>query len=68
MIKCFKVMLLPNNKQRTKLHQYAGAARFAYNWAIAEEQNAYALDKYFISDQELRKKFTVLRNSPEYCF
>ena len=31
-------MLCPNNKQKTKLFQYAGAARFAYNWALGREQ------------------------------
>ncbi|WP_334300970.1 helix-turn-helix domain-containing protein, partial [Faecalicatena fissicatena] len=28
-------MLEPNNVQQTKMFQYAGAARFAYNWALA---------------------------------
>ena len=35
MIKSMKVRLLPNNKQLTKLFQYAGCGRFAHNWAIA---------------------------------
>ena len=38
MIKSIKVRLNPNNKQLTKLFQYAGCARFAYNWAIGREQ------------------------------
>ena len=38
MIKAIRVMLLPNNKQKTKLFQYAGTSRFAYNWALAKEQ------------------------------
>ncbi len=32
MVKAIKVMLIPNNVQQTKLFQYAGASRFAYNW------------------------------------
>ena len=32
MVKAIKVMLIPNNVQKTKLFQYAGASRFAYNW------------------------------------
>ncbi|WP_419489530.1 helix-turn-helix domain-containing protein, partial [Blautia sp.] len=28
-------MLIPNNVQKTKMFQYAGASRFAYNWALA---------------------------------
>ena len=34
MIKTIRVMLLPNNKQKTRLFQYANTARFAYNWAL----------------------------------
>ncbi len=30
MVKAIKVMLIPNNVQKTKLFQYAGASRFAY--------------------------------------
>ncbi|MBQ9595066.1 MAG: helix-turn-helix domain-containing protein, partial [Synergistaceae bacterium] len=26
-------MLIPNDKQKTRLFQFAGTARFAYNWA-----------------------------------
>ena len=35
MVKAIKVMLIPNNVQKTKMFQYAGASRFAYNWALA---------------------------------
>ena len=38
MIRSIKVRLNPNNKQFTKLFQYAGCARFAYNWAISREE------------------------------
>ena len=31
-------MLIPNNVQKTKMFQYAGASRFAYNWALAREK------------------------------
>lgn len=41
MIKLIKIRLNPNNKQLTKLFQYAGCARFAYNWAITREQENY---------------------------
>ena len=58
-------MLLPNNKQRTKMFQYANAARFAYNWAIAEEQQKYRSDNKFISDYDLRKEFTKFKQQEE---
>ena len=66
MIKSIKVRLNPNNKQRTKLFQYAGCARFAYNWAIAREQDNYKQGNKFLSDSELRKEFTQLKKLQEY--
>lgn len=41
MIKTIRVMLIPNNKQKTKLFQYANTARFAYNWTLSREQENY---------------------------
>ncbi len=66
MIKTIKVMLLPNNKQITKLFQYAGTARFAFNWALNKEQENYKNGGKFISDNELRKEFTILKQTNEY--
>ena len=66
MIKTIKVMLIPNNKQITKLFQYAGTARFAYNWALNKEQENYKNGGKFISDNELRKEFTILKQTNEY--
>ena len=53
-------MLIPNNIQKTKMFQYAGASRFAYNWALAREIENYEKGGKFISDAELRKEFTSL--------
>lgn len=61
-------MLVPNNVQNSKMFQYAGAARFAYNWALAREKENYEKGNKFISDSELRKEFTRLRNSDEYAW
>lgn len=44
MIKTLKVMLIPNNNQKSRLFQSAGTARFAYNWALARENQ----DRVFI--------------------
>lgn len=66
MIRTFKVKLLPNNKQRTKLFQSAGTARFAYNWALAYEQQNHKDGGKFLSDGELRKVFTQLKTADEY--
>ena len=66
MIKSIKVRLNPNNKQLTKLFQYAECARFAYNWAIARERENYKQGNKFLSDNELRKEFTQLKKQTEY--
>ena len=58
--------LNPNNKQLTKLFQYAGCDRFAYNWAISREQDNYKQGNKFLSDSELRKEFTQLKKQSEY--
>lgn len=61
-------MLLPNNKQKTKLFQYANTARFAYNWALGREQENYKNGGKFISDRDLRKEFTQLKKTEEYAW
>jgi len=66
MIKTIRVMLLPNNKQKTKLFQYANTARFAYNWALNREQENYKNGEKFISDGDLRKEFTQLKKIEKY--
>ena len=66
MIETIKVQLRPNNKQLTKLFQYAGCSRFAYNWTILREQENYKLGNKFLSDNELRKEFTQLKKHKEY--
>lgn len=66
MIKSIKVRLNPNNKQLTKLFQYAGCARFAYNWAVARKQENYKQGNKFLTDNELRKEFTQLKKQEEY--
>lgn len=66
MIRSIKVRLNPNKKQLTKLFQYSNCARFAYNWAIAREQENYKQDNKFLSDCELRREFTQLKKLPEY--
>ena len=66
MIKSIKVRLNPNNKQLTKLFQYAGCARFAYNWAINREEENYKQGNKFLSDMDLRKEFTQLKKLQEY--
>ena len=59
-------MLIPNNKQKSKLFQSAGVARFAYNWALGREQENYKNGGTFLSDYDLRKEFTKLKSTEGY--
>ena len=68
MIKTIRVMLISDNKQKTKLFQYANAARFAYNWALGREKENYVKGGKFISDANLRKKFTKLKKTDGYLW
>ena len=68
MIKTIRVMLIPNNKQKTKLFQYANTARFAYNWALGREKENHKNGGKFISDGDLRKEFTQLKKTNEYSW
>ena len=63
MIRSIRVQLLPNNKQKTKLFQFAGAARYAYNWALNKQMDNFREGQKIQTDGELRKEFTVLRHS-----
>jgi putative transposase len=59
-------MLLPNNKQITKLFQYGGTSRFAYNWALNKIQDDYNNGVKFRGDCALRREFTQLKKTPEF--
>lgn len=61
MITTLKIRLHPNKKQTTRLFQFAGAARYAYNWVIHQQLAADT----FISEGELRKQFTQFKRQPD---
>ena len=64
MLKTIRVMLIPNDKQRTRLFQFARSARYAYNWALEQEKKTHDEGGKFLSNYELRKRFTVYKNEP----
>ncbi|MBB5324834.1 transposase [Anoxybacillus tepidamans] len=68
MIKTYKVMLLPNNKQKTKLFQCARVARWAYNFALAQEQENDKQGGKFLGDDHIRKRLTQLKKTKEYAW
>jgi putative transposase len=65
-IKSIKIMLHPNNKQKTKILQCANVSRWAYNWTLGRQQENYKNGGKFISDGELRKELTQLKKTEEY--
>lgn len=65
MLKSYKVMLRPNNRQETVFLLYAKAARFAYNWALQREKENYKAGGKFLPHQTLRKEFTQFKKLPE---
>jgi putative transposase len=66
MITSIKVRLEPNNKQKSKLFQASGTARFIYNWTLAKQEENYKNGGKFISDNELRKEITQLKKTEQY--
>ena len=59
-------MLCPNNKQETKLYQSAGTARFIYNWTLSCQQKNDESGGKFLSDYELRKLLTQLKQTDAF--
>ena len=68
MKRSFRVMLCPNNKQETRLFQYAGTCRFIYNWALAKEMEALRNGSKRIGGFDLRKELTQMKKVPEYAW
>ena len=68
MILDYKTRLEPNNKQHARMMQFAGAARYAYNWAIDREKEAYESGNGFISDNELRRIFTKHKKDVDWLY
>lgn len=58
MVQGYKVKLKPNNKQKKKLIECFGIARFAYNWALDYQIKNYEQGNKYISESNLRKIFT----------
>lgn len=66
MIKAVKVQLRPSREQEKQLWISAGAARLAYNWALAREKESFESSGEFLNEQVLRKEFTQRKQSDEY--
>jgi putative transposase len=68
MIKSIKVMLLPNNKQFSRLFETANAARYAYNWTLGQQMEYFKQNQKYMTDSEARKRFTVHKQEQAWLY
>ena len=62
--KGYRVMLQPNNVQQTRLSATADAARYAYNWTVAQQMESIEKTGKYISERNIRKMFTLHKREP----
>jgi putative transposase len=62
--KAYKTELDPNNRQKSDFVQSAGAARWAYNWALNKKLSCYAETGRSPNYIELNRELTVLKRTP----
>ena len=60
MLIAHKIALDPTNQQRTYFARGSGAARFAYNWALAEWERQYQAGEK-PSEVSLRRQLNALK-------
>jgi len=60
-LRAYKTELNPNNKQRTAFLQHAGAARFVYNWGLADRIERYERGEK-TNMYEQKKRFNALKH------
>lgn len=68
MILSKKIRLKPTPEQERQLWKSAGTARWAYNWALARQEENYRNGRKFIPDATLRKELTQLKQTEEYSW
>lgn len=66
MIKSMKIRIKPTIEQEQKLWQSVGTARFIYNWTLARQEENYKNGGKFISDNDLRKEITLIKQTEEF--
>ena len=68
MILAKKVRLKPTPEQEQKLWQSVGTARFIYNWTLGRQEENYKNGGKFISDNDLRKELTILKQAEDFIW
>lgn len=60
-VRGYKTELDLNNEQITACLKHAGCARFAYNWGLAQCEEAYHTTKKFLTSKELHRRLNALK-------
>lgn len=63
MERAFKTKLNLNNRERSILARYCGAARFVYNWALADRKAAYEKDGTKVRYNDQKVRFNALKRT-----
>ena len=63
-----KVRLKPTEEQEHQLWKSVGTARWAYNWALDRQEMNYTSGGKFLSDNDLRKELTQLKQAEEFSW
>lgn len=66
MILAKKVRLKPTKDQEGQLWKSVGTARWAYNWALARQEENYNNIGKYIDNRALRKELTILKQTEEF--
>lgn len=66
MILAKRVRLKPTKEQEKQLWKSAGTARWTYNWTLNRQQENYEQGGKFISDNDLRKEITQLKQTDDF--
>lgn len=61
-----KVRLKLTKAQELKMWKSVGTARWVYNWTLARQQENYKQGKKFISDNDLRKEITEMKQLDDF--
>ena len=64
--KAFKFRLELTEEQNERFRQFAGASRFAYNYALDRKKKVYKETGKSITSGEIQKEITRMKKTPEY--
>ena len=62
-VRGYKTEVDLNHEQATACLKHAGTARFAYNWGLAQCEEAYRTTKKFLTSKELHRRLNALKAS-----